>query len=175
MEYEILSDFQTVASISRGGAAIRLRNIVTGTARGIASTHERGICSMAFSTEDSQTLATGAFDGRMKLWDIETGVETATLKRRILSLHPLEHFRSPAPLLSCKFRDEVREVSRLVILDLRTKFESCILPHADKIEIVVFSPVVDVLAYVYEEKPPLVWNVATKAHCFVSTVIPIKL
>jgi hypothetical protein len=46
MEYEILSDFQTVASISRDGATIHLRNTVMGTARRIASTHERGICSM---------------------------------------------------------------------------------------------------------------------------------
>jgi WD40 repeat protein len=35
-----------------------------------------GFAAWSFSTEDSQTLATGAFDGRMKLWDIETGVET---------------------------------------------------------------------------------------------------
>jgi hypothetical protein len=103
------------------------------------------------------------------------GSRNSDVEKANLEFASMGHFRSPAPLLSCKFRDAVREVSRLVILDLRTKFESCILPHADKIEIVVFSPVVDVLAYVYEEKTPLVWNVARKAHCFVSTVIPIKL
>ena len=109
MEYEMLSYVQTVASISQDGAAIHLRNIVTGTARRIASAHERGIFSMAFSTDDSQTLASGAFDGMVKLWDIKTGVETATLKRRILSSNPLEHALSPAPLLYCKFRDTARK------------------------------------------------------------------
>jgi WD40 repeat protein len=101
MEYEILSDFQTVASISIDGAAIQLRKIITGTERRIVSTHERGVCSMAFSTEDSQTLATEAFDGTVKLWDIETGVENGDVEETNLQFPSIGAFSlsSAAPFL----------------------------------------------------------------------------
>jgi WD40 repeat protein len=43
--------------------------------------HERGVESVAFSP-DGQTLASGSFDGTIKLWNLASGQELRTLKRQ---------------------------------------------------------------------------------------------
>jgi WD40 repeat protein len=42
-------------------------------------THEDRVLSVAYSP-DGKTLASGSFDGTIKLWDVATGKERATLK-----------------------------------------------------------------------------------------------
>ena len=54
-----------------------MRDVATGKSRGRFRGHENWVYSVAFSP-NGRMLATGGWDGAVKLWDLKSGQEIAT-------------------------------------------------------------------------------------------------
>ena len=74
-------DGKTLVSTEHDVSTIRLWDWARGVQVGVLRGHERGVDAVAFSP-DRNILASGSFDSTVRLWDLETREEIATLRHQ---------------------------------------------------------------------------------------------
>lgn len=72
------SDGRSLATCTLNSGEARLWNLPSGSLQTILRGHVSGVMRVAFSP-DGKTLATGAFDGKIKLWSLAADQEVLTL------------------------------------------------------------------------------------------------
>lgn len=175
-------DSQTLASAS-WDRTIKLWDVKTGKEKAILRGHNNSVFSIVFSP-DGGILASASrgdtFDevesgkpGEIKLWDVKTGKERATLEDTILLINPLHISRDGKLLASA--------ISRKIILwNLKTGREHFVLEHSFSVRSMVFSPNGRTLVSVSEEsffKPREVmfWDIITGKEVATRAISPGKV
>jgi WD40 repeat protein len=175
-------DSQTLASTS-WDKTVKLWDVKTGKEKATLRGHSNAVLFVAYSP-DGQTIASACrgdtFDeaqsgkpGEIKLWDVKTGKERATLEDTILLVNPLHISRDGKLLASA--------ISKKIILwNLKTGREHFVLEHSFSVRSMVFSSNGRTLVSVSEEgffKPREVifWDIITGKEVATRAISPGKV
>jgi WD40 repeat protein len=79
--------------------------------------HTKGITALLFSP-DGKTLASGSWDGTVKLWEVASANERGTLRSNPPAYTNSLAFSPDGKLLACGNADAREEVSRVILWDL---------------------------------------------------------
>ena len=123
--------------------------------------HTGGVLSVAFSS-DGTTLASGAQDSTIKLWDIATKENIATL-RQTHWVYLVAFSPDGTTLASDVYDEKIKEWDKIKLWDVTTKKNIATLAgHTRKVRSVAFSPDGAMLASGSEDKTVKLWDIVKK-------------
>ncbi len=123
--------------------------------------HTGGVLSVGFSS-DGTTLASGAQDSTIKLWDIATKENIATL-RQTHWVYLVAFSPDGTTLASGVYDEKIKEWDKIKLWDVTTKENIATLAgHTRNVRSVAFSPDGAILASGSEDKTVKLWDIVKK-------------